>query len=277
MKTAYLAAAGACALFTAIAGQASAQDWSGPYVGGFAGYSVVDTEEGQSFVFDKNQDGNFNDTVLTAASVNAFGPGFCDGSPNGNNAGAGCKDDKDDTGEVGLRAGYDMQFGSFVAGIVGDFGTGSGEDSVTAFSTTPANYSFERELEHLAAVRLRLGYAVGPYLPYITGGYANGRLQSTFSSSNGMNSFTPKVIEEDIDGYQAGAGIETLVGSNVSVGLEYMYTSLDDDTNHVVRVGPGTAGPTNPFLIANATGTDLRQTGEDFDIHAVRLTATLRF
>lgn len=279
MKTASLmTAAGAVALLAALSSPAAAQDWSGPYVGGYAGYSVIKGEDDETLTFDTNLDGTYGDTVNTTAPANAFSPGFCDGSPNGNNAGAGCTDDKDDSGEVGVRAGYDMQFGSFVVGGVVDFGTGGGEDSVTGFSTTPANYSFERELDYLAAARLRIGYAYGRYLPYVTGGYANGKMVSTFSTSNGVNSFDPIKVTDNIDGYQLGAGMETKLTSNISVGLEYMYTSLDAGSDaHTVRVGPGTAPATNPFLLVNAAGTDMRRTGEDFEQHAVRLTMGVRF
>lgn len=53
-------------------------------------------------------------------------------------------------------------------------------------------------------------------------------------------------------------------------------TDLDVDP-HIVRVGPGTAPATNPFLLVSAEGTDLRRTSESFERHSVRLTAAVRF
>lgn len=274
MQTLFVAA-GSAALVLA-AGQASAQDWQGPYVGGFAGYGMLATEEDETVRFDTNLDGTYGDTVRTGAGADAFSPGFCDGSPNANNAGAGCEDDKDDGGELGGRIGYDFQAGSFVFGVVGDLGLAEGEDSVTAFSVTPANYSFERRLDYLAAARVRLGVATGRFLPYVTGGYASGSVISTFSSSNTANSFTPAETTDTAEGYQLGGGIETKVASNVSVGVEYMYTDLDVDS-HIVRTGPGTAPATNPFLLVNPLGTDFDRTSDSFQRHSFRLTAALRF
>lgn len=261
------------------AGAASAQDWQGFYAGGFAGYAKVQGQDNERILFDTNLDGNFDDTVRAMNATtgpDAFSPGFCDGSPNANNAAAGCLDDKDDGGELGGRVGYDVQSGNFVFGGLLEFGKPDGEDSVSAFSTTPANYSFEQQLDYLAAARIRLGYAVGRFLPYVTGGYASGNVNSTYSTSNAANSFDPLKRDDTAEGFQVGGGIETRVASNISVGLEYIYTDLDVDA-HIVRTGPGTAPATNPFLLRNPLGTDQRRSGDSLELHSFRLTAALRF
>ena len=66
-----------------------------------------------------------------------------------------------------------------------------------------------------------------------------------------------------------------MVLNNVSIGIEYLYTSLSDD-DYVVNVGPGTAGPTNPFLIQNGQ-TDLRRSNNDLNTHSLRFTTSFRF
>lgn len=261
------------------AGAAAAQDWQGFYAGGFAGYSKVQGQDDERILFDTDLDGNFNDTVRTMNATtgpDAFSPGFCDGSPNANNAAAGCQDDKDDGGEIGGRVGYDFQSGSFVFGALVEFGKPDGEDSVTAFSTTPANYSFEQQLDYLAAARVRLGFATGRFLPYVTGGFASGNLNSTYATSNTANSFTPLKQDDTAEGFQVGGGIETKVASNFSVGLEYIYTDLDVEP-HTVRTGPGTAPTSNPFLLRNPQGTDQRRSGDSFELHSFRVTAAVRF
>ena len=63
--------------------------------------------------------------------------------------------------------------------------------------------------------------------------------------------------------------------NNISMGLEYLYTQYTDD-DYVVNVGPGTAGATNPFLLASG-GTDMKRSDSNFDQHSIRLTAALRF
>ena len=91
------------------------------------------------------------------------------------------------------------------------------------------------------------------------------------------NSFMPDESEETQYGYQAGAGIEAKVTPNLTLGLEYLYTNIEDDDGLVVRTGPGTAPATNPFLLVNPQGTDQRRSESEFATHGVRLTAAVRF
>ena len=75
--------------------------------------------------------------------------------------------------------------------------------------------------------------------------------------------------------YAAGGGAELMVTNNISVGLEYLYTDLKDK-DYVVNVGPGTAPPTNPFLL-NGGGTDIQRSNPHFRTHSVRGSLSLRF
>lgn len=104
---------------------------------------------------------------------------------------------------------------------------------------------------------------------------ARGEFDHSFSSSNTANSFTSSG-GDSADGYQAGLGLQRRLSDNVSVGVEYLFTRLQDEDTRV-RVGPGTAPATNPFLRVNPAGTDLRRSDTDFSSNAVRLTATYRF
>jgi opacity protein-like surface antigen len=251
----------------------SAQDWSGFYAGANAGYTFL-KEDGETVLFDTNRDGSFGDTVNTSGGVNAFSPGFCDGAANGNSAAGGCTGD-DDTGTFGIRAGYDWQTGSWVFGGVADYTYADLSDSVTAFSTTPAAYVFTRELKSLVALRARGGYAMQNFLIYGTGGFAFADVDHSFRTTNTANSFTPSE-GDDVNGYQLGAGAEMKLASNWSLGVEYLFTSLDDG-DYEVAVGPGTAPATNPFLIVNPTGTDMRRSNDDFEFGAINATLSWRW
>jgi outer membrane immunogenic protein len=255
---------------------AQSTDWSGPYIGVYGGFTQENGQEDERLRFDRNLDGNYGDTVTLAAGGDAFSPGYCGGLPGGNSQAQGCRDDA--MGSFGgVRAGYDMQFGSFVAGVVADYGVGNQRDAVTGFSTTPANYTFSRKLESLAALRARLGYAWGPALIYGTGGVARGSLENRFSTSNMANTFTASVDDDEADGYQLGGGVEYRLAPNLSVTGEYLYTSLDAG-DHVIRVGRGTAPATNPFVLApNTTGTDMIRSNSKFGVHAVSVGMSYRF
>ena len=281
------AAASGAALMMAFAAPASAQtlmgqsgpeSWTGPYVGVFGGFTQQNGDDDETLRFDRNLDGNYGDTVTlaTPAGANAFSPGYCDAAANSTTPGAGCDDDSRGT-QGGVRLGYDYQIGSFVLGVVGDYSVGNQEDSVTGFSTTPASYTFTRTLNNLAAVRARVGYAYGPALLYATGGVARGELENTFFTSNGANTFTQRVNDDQADGYQAGGGVEYFLAPNLSVTGEYIYTSLDAGDN-VIRVGQGSAPATNPFVLApNTTGTDIVRSNSKFGVHAFNIGMSYRF
>jgi opacity protein-like surface antigen len=274
LKTILLIASGVAAIAGAAQAQMAPQRWSGPYVGATFGYAKATGNKGDKAIFDKNLDGQFTDTVTTAAGADAFSPGYCDGFAKGPTPAGGCVGDDDNNWELGLRGGYDWQFGPFVLGAVAEIERIHLEDRVTAFSTTPAFYTFDRKLESLAAARVRAGYAMGPYLAYATGGLARGDVKHSFRTSNGVNTFVP-TSDGKVDGYQWGAGLERQLDGRVRVGLEYLYTKLDDDSHNVRVQGPAPA--TNPFILTNAAGTDMRRQNTDLEVHSVRLTAAYRF
>lgn len=195
----------------------SSGDWTGFSVGIVGGALETKDSDEERLFFDRNLDGTFNETVRTTAGADAFSAGFCGGAANGVAVANGCDDDKEGV-EAALRAGYDWQFGSFVLGGVAEIAGSSAEDSVTGFSTTPASYTFKRNLQGVAAARLRAGYAFGDALIYGTGGYAKGRIDSQFITSNATNDFTTtSEREQDAEGWQAGGGLEYRLAPNLSV------------------------------------------------------------
>ncbi len=250
------------------AGAAHAQDWQGLYVGGHAGYGYQDDDGGETITFDTDLDGDFGDTVNTTVPADAFSPGFCDGVARGPTPASGCNDNGDAV-DYGVRLGYDWQFGSFVAGALAEVSGNAVEDSVTAFSTTPATYTMTRELDHMAAIRARGGFAFANMLVYATGGYAWAEVDHSFTTSNGVNTFTES-DEGDAEGYQYGAGVEWAIAPRWRVGAEYLRTNLEDDDYTVRASGP--APVDNPFILANADGTDFSRSNDEFEFDSVRFT-----
>lgn len=267
-------------VLAAVAAPAMAQsgpvDWSGPYIGIFGGYQEPQDNANEYLVFDRDFDGDFNDPVRTSTGANAFSPGFCDGAALGTTPNDRC--DPDGGGvEGGVRAGWDWQFGSWVVGGVAELTAVEQNDTVTGFSTTPAAYIMTRDLEHMAALRARVGYAAGPALVYATAGGAYGKVQNRFFTTNGANSFTERSGDDDADGYQFGGGVEWRLAPRLTLVGEYIYTDLDVDP-YVVRAGPGTAGPTNPFILPpNTAGTDISRNGDSVRMHSFRLGMNVRF
>lgn len=269
-----LASASLAFVATPAFAQSEDEEWEGAYIGGSIGLAAQNNDRNENVVFDTNLDGSFGDTIRNTAAANAFAPGFCGGAANGRTPIEGCRGDNDGL-EYNIRAGYDIQQGNIVYGVVFEGGKNEARDSVTAYSITPAFYTFTRELDYSLGARARVGYAARGALFYATGGVAYGKIDNSFSTSNAVNSFTDNGGTKSW-GYSYGGGTEVKVAKNLSIGLEYLYTNYVDD-DYVVRVGPGTAPVTSPFRIVNANGTDMRRGDSDFDMHNIRFTTTLRF
>lgn len=273
--TAGIAAAALLAL-PAAAQEAEERPFEGAYVGAAGGYDVQPNDVGSSILFDRNLDGGFGDGVTTAAGANAFSTGFCNGRGRAaTRAAGGCANDKDGAAYY-ARVGADTQRGNIVVGFVGEFGKSDITDSVTAFSTTPANYVMTREIDWEASIRGRAGYAAGTTLFYGTFGAGYARIERSFTTTNSANAFAGSGKQNQF-GITGGGGVEQKLGRNFSVGLEYMYHQYQDD-DYRVRVSRGTAPATNPFVLApNTTGTDFKRSDDKFRWHSLRATAAFRF
>jgi outer membrane immunogenic protein len=274
MKALSLGSAALALMLTASPAMAQSADWTGPYFGGRLGYSSQPEDKDETILFDTDLNGTFGDTVNTVAGVNAFSRGFCGGAA-GSATSNGCADR--DGSEWAVHAGYDYQLGSsIVAGLVAEYGRSTIVDSVTAFSSTPAFYTFTRRLRDHASIRARLGFALGDTLVYGTGGAAYGKIRHSFTTSNTANTFTSAGDDEDSWGYRAGGGVEQRVSDNFSIGAQYLYTSLEDD-DFTVRAGGTNLPVSNPFLRTNPGGTDFARSSSRFTSHNVSVTANFRF
>lgn len=270
-------AALAAALTASTAPLAAAQTWTGPYLGGTFGAALQMDDADEIVSFDTNLDGMFGDTVRTIAGADAFSPGFCGGIASGPTPAAACTED-DEGIDAGGRAGYDWQRGMLVVGALVDVSRTDVRDGVSAFSTTPAFYAFSRELQAAGGLRARVGVGTPRLLVYGTGGGAWGRVEHLFTSSNGVNTFVPgkdAIRTETAWGYQAGGGLEVRLAPHWSLIGEYLFTSLDDAEDGLVR-SQGPAPATNPFILVNTAGTDL-QRADRFEFQTVRVGLTYRF
>jgi outer membrane immunogenic protein len=119
--------------------------------------------------------------------------GFYIGAHGGWGFGSG---DFDDGFVVGGQLGVNWQFNNFVDGAEGD-------GSFTDWGNTDA----------VGTVRLRAGFALDRFMPYITGGAAFG---------------------DDI-GWVAGGGVQYALTDNLALGVEYLHYDFDDDSSDVVR------------------------------------------
>lgn len=274
----YLASASAVALALGAApalAQDTATTFDGLYVSGAVGLDAIN-KGAAGLEFDTNRDGTFGDIVKTTTGANAFTPGVCAGAATANNPSAGCVNDSDDLGYA-VRVGFDKRFGMFVGGLLVEGAKSDAVESQSSFSSTPASYTYTRGVDYSVAARARLGISPGDGrgLLYATGGVGYADIDRAFSTTNAANSFALTTDDDMQLGYQVGGGAEILLGSSLTVGLEYLYSRYDDE-DAFVAVGQGTAPLTNPFLL-NGGGTNLRPADTKIDTHSFRVTAGFRF
>lgn len=250
-----LAASGAYAADAIVDVPPAVGEWTGFYAGVQIGGA-----------FGSDPDGIELDP-LTPTLATAF-------SPNAAVPDAGFSGDFDNGVIGGLHIGYDQQFDNIVFGGIVDVSFTDIGDFQRGRSRTPANYDFERELDVLATARLRLGYAFGRVLPYVTGGLAYGDVDSSYEDTSAAL-IQGQSEDDDNFGYTVGGGVEALVTEKISIGVEYLYTDLGDVGVTTNLAGGGANGMA--FGAIGGPGTNLSGEDEDFDFHSVQVKLSYRF
>jgi outer membrane immunogenic protein len=139
----------------------------------------------------------------------------------------------------GGQIGYNLQSGSFVYGIEGDFQGLTGKANPQGLAG--GNYS--NTVSWLATIRGRVGVAIGDTMPYFTAGFAASHVSNTFAPPSG-----------DLDasysdsstrwGLVLGGGIEHMITRQWSVKFEGLWV---DSGQKVVANGLGNARKTTKF------------------------------
>jgi outer membrane immunogenic protein len=192
-RTAFLAVAFSTGLLLSTATVHSADviadpayDWNGAYIGAVIGYGFGETA--------------FEEPAANAISDKADFDGF-----NG-----------------GLTIGYNHQTASnLVIGLELD-GSFSG---IEGTSTSSASFNCgplgcDVENKWLGTGRLRAGYAVDNFMPYVTGGIAFGKVEGVAPS------FPASKNSDTMVGWTIGAGMEYGVSESLSIKAEALYVDL---------------------------------------------------
>lgn len=202
----------------------AAYDWSGAYIGAQAGYAWGDGRVGQTFA---------------PGAFDNYGWGY---NPSG--------------GFGGLYAGYIKQFDNgLVLGIEGDYNFASVKDTTLyrALGVDDPLFGGEFRLGAVGSVRVRAGYAVGRWLPFVTGGLAMATYKHTTVHLPGSVPYAD--VSETISGYTLGAGTEYAVTDNWVVRGEYRFADFGRHTSVRHAIVDGAA--LNPDAI-DLTAHDLR-------------------
>ena len=127
-----------------------------------------------------------------------------------------------DGGVVGGTLGYNFQTGPWVLGVEGDFNWADISGSVDC--PNPA-FSCESELDWMATVRARAGFATGRFLFFGTGGLALAGMKVQTVLDNKSFGSTNTAA-----GWTAGLGTEVELWNKWSTKLEWLYYDLGENT-----------------------------------------------
>ncbi len=150
-------------------------------------------------------------------------------------------------GLVGGTAGYNLQAGDRVivgveadmdwSGVSSTVSTAPPLQALSCSLNSSTNCGFK--IPWLATARVRLGYAFGALVPYVTGGVAIARLDADIAGApygwEGQNTL----------GWTAGGGVEYVITGALRAKVEYLYMDLNgfSCSTSCAFPGDGSAGP----------------------------------
>ncbi|AMK22499.1 MULTISPECIES: outer membrane protein [unclassified Sphingobium] len=122
----------------------------------------------------------------------------------------------------GVGAGYDVNLGSAVVGVEGEYTDSTSKSSRTDFTD---QFGFGRVKQGRDLyIGARAGILASPNtLVYVKGGYTNTKLDVLAGDTNQETSTNFK-----LDGWRIGAGVERAINANTFAKLEYRYSKYED-------------------------------------------------
>lgn len=124
----------------------------------------------------------------------------------------------------GFYAGANHQFGNnIVAGFEADVAWSRATDSALVYNSDgvawPADYPVVQAVNRTGAARLRLGYAIGRWLPFAAGGVAVAEVDQRLVGADGN-------FDATYTGWTLGLGVEHAVTDNMIFRAEYRYADF---------------------------------------------------
>jgi outer membrane immunogenic protein len=221
---------------------AAPPSWSGFYIGVNGGY-----------------DWGHTDTGLVIS-----GGGFFAGTAGPATIQSSSNQIQNSGGLAGGQVGYLLQLGSVVAGIEGSFDwfRAKGSASVTSLNIPAAGNTIAinetADAQWLALVTARVGYDLGAWYPYLTGGMAVASLKYTHSYLDNIPpAFASNAsLTQTQQGVTGGGGIEYRFDGHWSLRGEYLYIRFNDVNGSVPVINTTTGLPTGNTFAHKATFTE---------------------
>ena len=134
-----------------------------------------------------------------------------------------------DAAIYGGQIGIQHQFGLFVLGIEAAISSAWQDHHASNDGCGGVNAAFvcAARFNDVLTVGPRLGYAMGKWMPYLTGGYANARFEEKAFLKPISTAFWTG--SERHSGWYIGAGVDMALAQGWTVGLEYRHYEFDNE------------------------------------------------
>jgi outer membrane immunogenic protein len=129
----------------------------------------------------------------------------------------------------GAQVGYNWQVGSFVFGIETDLQAADQAHTKTG-TLFGIGFTETNEIGYFGTVRGRLGFSMGRWLPYVTGGFGYGDF--AYVNVNPLSTLTAS----HHTAWVVGGGVEAALAGPWSAKLEYLYLDTGDFTDRFTTV-----------------------------------------
>jgi opacity protein-like surface antigen len=152
---------------------------------------------------------------------------------------------------VGGQVGLQHQFGHLVVGVEGSFSSAyqnkAGGDDVCPKQTI-ALFNCLARFDDVLTVGGRLGWSMGKFLPYVTGGYASARFtELATNKSLAPVGFTIVQWSHDrAQGWYVGGGVDWALAHGWTMGIEYRHYDFESQLGLGTAIIGGQAGGALP-------------------------------
>jgi outer membrane immunogenic protein len=164
---------------------------------------------------------------------------------------------------VGYESGYSWQVDDhLVLGYESDFSYAN----VTTNSSGALYNSVNSRLNYFGTERLRAGYAIGRFLPYVTAGFAYGSFNGLNWTSAG-ELFIPVANNSSKwrGGWTMGGGLEYALTDQVSVKADYLYASMSAPNGSAI----GIVGPSYLTVNSGQYNLNIARVGVNYHIRDI--------
>jgi opacity protein-like surface antigen len=147
---------------------------------------------------------------------------------------------------VGGQIGLQHQFGQLVVGVEGSLSTAFRDGYA---GTNCVAFTCAERLENVFTIGPRLGWAIGKWMPYISGGYASGAFEERVVR---LVDGAVNLDQARHGGWYLGGGVDMALSAGWTVGLDYRHYEFNDATYFP---NPLAGGLPNPALLNFADAT----------------------